>query len=316
MATTSEQVLVDEILSEGRRPFYRKAFTGLWRFCVRYPLGAFGGFFVILLLAMAAFPGVFTPMEAQDPTRNVLANRLQGPSATHWFGTDDLGRDIYARIIYGTRTSIIVGFGVVVVSQIMAVAFGTISGFKGGTFDMLFQRVIDIGIALPGLVFIILVIEAMRDRLPGFIGIPPDMMAIILSVAVLVSVTSSRTIRGVALALREEQYVDAARALGATDVRIMLRHIVPNLFAIVIVSASLLVGTAVLIESALSFLGYGVQPPTPAWGRMLSDARDRLVQAPHVAIFPGMLIFITVFSFNMLGDALRDRLDPRLRGSN
>jgi peptide/nickel transport system permease protein len=191
---------------------------------------------------------------------------------------------------------------------VLAITFGTISGYRGGLFDTLFQRVIDIAISIPGLVFIILVVRTLSGR----IG---DVLAIIVAVSFLISASSSRTVRGVALSVSTEQYVDAARALGARDGRIMLRHIVPNLFAVVIVTASILVGSAVLIESSLSFLGYGVQPPTPSWGRMLNEARQQMVRAPHLAIFPGLLIFLTVYSFNMLGDALRDKLDPRLRGS-
>lgn len=286
------------------------------RFVKRYPLGAIGLFFVVLLIGAAAVPWAFTPMESQDPLNQSIVDRLQGPSATHWFGTDELGRDLYSRIVYGARTSIVIGFGVVLIAKMLAITFGTVSGYYGGKFDSIFQRIIDIGIAIPGLVFIIIVVQALAGRLPALFGLQPDIIAIIISVAVLTSTSSSRTIRGVALSLREEQYVEAARALGARDRRIMTRHIVPNLFAVVIVAASLQVGGAVLLESSLSFLGYGVQPPAPSWGRMLNDARSQLTKAPHLAFFPGMAVFITVFSFNMLGDALRDKLDPRLRGSN
>ncbi|TAJ21637.1 MAG: ABC transporter permease [Dehalococcoidia bacterium] len=299
--------------STGLAAFPRRAS----KFVRRYPLGAIGLFFVLLLI-LAASPAriVLTPMEVQDPLKQSIAARLQGPSLTHWFGTDELGRDQYARIVYGARTSIVIGFGVVLIAKLLAITFGTVSGYYGGKFDSLFQRVIDIGIAIPGLVFIIIVVQALSGRLPAMLGMQPDIIAIIISVAILTSTSSSRTIRGVALSLREEQYVEAARALGARDRRIMTKHIVPNLFAVVIVAASLQVGGAVLLESSLSFLGYGVQPPAPSWGRMLNDARSQLTKAPHLAIFPGLAVFITVFSFNMLGDALRDKLDPRLRGSN
>jgi peptide/nickel transport system permease protein len=284
----------------------------------RYPLGAIGAFFVFMLILSATPIGrtLLTPLETQDELRQDIAARLQGPSLTHWFGTDELGRDQYARIIYGARTSIVIGFGVVLISKVLAVTFGTVSGYYGGKFDSLFQRVIDIGIAIPGLVFIIIVVQALATRLPTIGGLQPDILAIIISVAILTSTSSSRTVRGVTLSLREEQYVEAARALGARDRRIMIRHIVPNLTAVVIVAASLQVGGAVLLESSLSFLGYGVQPPAPSWGRMLNDARSQLTKAPHLALFPGLAVFVTVFSFNMLGDALRDKLDPRLRGSN
>ena len=286
------------------------------KFIKRYPLGAVGAFFVILLIGAAAIPWAYTPLESQDPLNQSIVDRLQGPSMAHWFGTDELGRDLYSRIIYGARTSIVIGFGVVLIAKVLAVTFGTVSGYYGGKFDSIFQRIIDIGIAIPGLVFILIVVQALAGRLPSVGGIQPDILAIIISVAILTSTSSSRTIRGVALSLREEQYVEAARALGARDRRIMAKHIVPNLFAVVIVAASLQVGGAVLLESSLSFLGYGVQPPAPSWGRMLNDARSQLTKAPHLAIFPGLAVFVTVFSFNMLGDALRDKLDPRLRGSN
>ena len=286
------------------------------KFARRYPLGACGALFTILLVGMAVAPGVFTPLSTQDPLKQSIFDRLQGPGAAHWFGTDELGRDVYARIVFGARTSVIIGLGVVMVSQILAVGIGTISGYYGGWFDSAFQRLIDIAIAVPGLIFIILTVRALAPRLPTILFVAPDVVAIILSVAILTSASSSRTVRSVALSVREEQYVEAARALGAANLRVMMRHVVPNLFAVVIVSASLLVGTAILIESSLSFLGYGVQPPTPSWGRMLNDARSQLTRAPHLAVFPGLVIFLTVWSCNMLGDALRDRLDPRMRGTH
>lgn len=286
------------------------------KFVKRYPLGAIGAFFAIALILFAVIPEVFTPLSTQDPLKQSIASRLQPPSAEHWLGTDQLGRDLYSRIVYGARTSITIGFGVVFIANILAVGFGTISGYYGGMFDSIFQRFIDIGIALPGLVFILLVTQTLATRLPQIGFIQPDILALILSVSVLVAARSSRTMRGVVLSLREEQYVDSARAIGAHDIRIMAWHIVPNLLPVVLVAASLEVGTAVLLESALSFLGFGVQPPAPSWGQMLNTAREQLTRAPHMAVFPGLAIFATVYSFNMLGDALRDKFDPRLRGSN
>lgn len=316
MATAQQtQTLEQGAASSGAR-FYSRWGSSSRRFVTRYPLGAVGLFFVVVLVAMAAVPQAFTPFEAQNWRDQNIPARLQGPSATHWFGTDEIGRDLWARIVYGARTSIVIGFGTVILAKILSTAIGTVSGYYSGWFDSLFQRIIDIGAALPGLVFLILAVTVLAPRFAGAPLIQGDILAIIVAVSLLNAVNSSRTVRSVALALREEQYVDAARSLGASNARIMIRHIVPNLFSIVLVSASLLVGTAVLLESSLSFLGYGVQPPAPSWGRMLNDAREHLTRAPHLAIFPGLLIFLTVWSFNMLGDALRDKLDPRLRGSN
>ncbi len=301
---------------EAEQRFYARWLSSTWRFIRVYPLGAIGGFFVVLLVLAAVVPELFTPFAGQDPIKQSIPDRLAGPSGGHWFGRDELGRDLYARLVFGARLSIIIGFGVVLVSTVLSIGVGTISGYFGGWFDTVTQRIVDIGIAVPGLVFIILVVQTLQTRLDVVWSGHGDELAIIISLGLLIAASSSRTIRGVALALREEQFVEAARSLGASDTRIMARHIVPNLFAIVIVSASILVGTAVLVESALSFLGYGIQPPDPSWGRMLSDAREQMIRAPHLAIFPGMAIFMTVFSFNMLGDALRDKLDPRLRGAN
>jgi peptide/nickel transport system permease protein len=294
---------------------------GLVRFIRTKPLGAFGGFVVLLMLAMAIAPGLFTTHDP-NPTPPPILERLQGPSAEHWFGTDQFGRDLYTRIVYGARTSIIIGFMVVFVSATIAAFVGTVSGYFGGWFDMITQRLVDIGIALPGLIFIILVVTSMTQFPPQFIsdllGLTPSgevVARIAVSLGVLVSLGSSRVIRGAAISIKQNVYVDAARVVGARDGRIIARHIFPNVFAIVLVGASIQIGGAILTESALSFLGYGVQPPTPSWGRMLNDARDTLAQNPHLAIFPGGAIFLAVFSFNMLGDALRDVLDPRLRGS-
>ncbi len=304
MATASD-AFAQAGLSQDRS-FLQRAWRSTWRFCRSYPLGAFGAAFAVLLVLMAVVPSWFA---TADPTAQVLRDRFQGPSAEHWFGTDALGRDLYSRIIFGARTSIIVGFGVVIVSAVLSTVLGVVSGYYGGLFDTVFQRLVDIGIALPGLIFIILFITAFQD-LPGGQTVP-----IILSVAILIAIRLSRVIRSGAIAVREEQYVEAARALGAGSGRIMVQHVVPNVFALVLVSASIEVGSAILIESALAFLGYGIPPPTPSWGRMLNEAREELIRSPHLAIFPGLAIFFTVYSFNMLGDAVRDKLDPRLRGS-
>jgi peptide/nickel transport system permease protein len=306
MASTATDTIDPRSL--GNAPSFPRRWLGsILKFIREYPIGAFGAGFALLLVLMALVPDAFT---TSDPNVQVLRDRFQGPSSGHFFGTDQLGRDLYSRIIVGARTSIIVGFGVVVVSALLSTTLGVVSGYFGGWFDTTFQRLVDIGIALPGLIFIILVVTSIKDRVPG-----GEVTAIIVSVGVLISIRLSRVIRSGAIAVREEQYVEAARALGAPSSRIMLRHVVPNVFALVLVSASIEVGAAILIESALSFLGYGIPPPTASWGRMLTDAREHLTRSPHLAVFPGLAIFFTVYSFNMLGDAVRDKLDPRLRGS-
>ena len=284
---------------------------------VRYkPLGAFGAVFVVILLLMAAVPGLFP--NTGNPDANSIVNRFQGPSAEHWFGTDQFGRDLYTRIIYGARTSILIGTLVVLVSATVATFLGVTSGYFGGIFDLLVQRVVDIGIALPGLIFIILVVTSLTQFPPAFLGLEPSgrvVVRIAVAVGILTALGQSRVIRGAAIATKQNQYVEAARVIGASDVRIITRHVVPNVIPIIIIGASIQIGGAILTESSLAFLGYGVQPPTASWGRMLNEAREALSRHPHLAIFPGLAIFLTVYSFNMLGDALRDVLDPRLRGT-
>ncbi|MDA1148230.1 MAG: ABC transporter permease [Chloroflexi bacterium] len=316
MASSTSTVTERGIRLDAVKPRYLQWAFAARKFVQVYPFGAVGGVVVVLLMLMTIVPGLFTPLSSQDAFQQSIVDRLDGPSRSHWFGRDQLGRDIYARLVFGARLSITIGFGVVVVAQGLSVVIGIVSGYFGGWFDTLTQRLVDIGIAVPGLVFIILVVQTLQFRLDVLWEGHGDELAIIVSLGILIAASSSRTIRGVALSLREEQFVEAARSVGASDARVMVRHMAPNVLPIVIVSASILVGVAVLVESSLSFLGYGVQPPEPSWGRMLSDAREQLIRAPHLAFFPGLAIFFTVFSFNMLGDALRDKLDPRLRGAN
>ncbi len=290
---------------------FARARRAILTFARTKPLGTFGAVVVILLVLMALFPQLFT---SQDPDLQSLAQRKLAPSPEHWFGTDQLGRDLYTRIVFGARTSILIGFGVVLLSAAIATCLGVVSGYFGGWLDIVVQRLVDIGMALPGLIFIILFVTTLHEA-PITGWSIPVILRIVISVGLLVAVGASRVIRGAAITVKQNQYVEAARVVGAGDGRIITRHILPNVFAVVIVGASIQIGGAVLIESSLAFLGYGVQPPTASWGRMIADARQELVHAPHLAIFPGGAIFLAVYSFNMLGDAVRDVLDPRLRGS-
>lgn len=306
MAPSSNAAILEQnaLLPQASAP--QRLRRSLINFCRTKPLGAFGAVIVIMLVAMAFFPGIFTTQDP-NPSPPPLADRYEGPSASHWFGTDSFGRDMYTRLVYGARTSITIGFGVVIISSILAAFLGVVSGYFGGWADMLIQRLVDIGIALPGLIFIILVVTTLQNL--------PVTLRIIMPVGVLVALGSSRVIRGAAISAKQNQYVEAARVIGATDARIITRHVLPNVMAVVIVGASIQIGGAVLVESSLSFLGYGIPPPTPSWGRMLNESRQQLANYPHLVIFPTLAIFLAVYSFNMLGDALRDVLDPRLRGS-
>ena len=232
--------------------------------------------------------------------------RLQGPTPAHPFGTDANGRDMLSRIIWGARISVTVGFGAVLLSTLTAVGVGVVSGYFGGWFDLLVQRLVDVWISFPALVLLV--------SLMAVIG--PGLWSVTVVLGVLLAPGTSRVVRGAVIGMRHQPYIESVRGLGAGHGRVIWRHVLPNVFAPIIVLATVQLGTAILAESTLSFLGYGVPPPHPAWGAMLSGTgRAYMLQSPWLSVWPGLAISLVVFGFNMLGDALRDELDPRLRGS-
>jgi peptide/nickel transport system permease protein len=284
----------------------------LWRFITRKPLGAFGALLVLVMLAMGVLAEVQTrfdvPVAAPYHPVNdqVLSERLQGPSLDHWLGTDQLGRDIFSRIVFGARTSIFIGFGAVLIATALSAVIGIVSGYYGGKIDTLIQRGVDIWIAFPGLILLIFLISVFGQ----------DKLQITVALGMIIAPLAARVVRGAVIAIRGNLYVEAARTIGASDLRILWVYILPNVLAIIIVGVSIQVGAAILAESSLSFLGFGVAPPEPSWGRMLrAEGRQYMVSQPGLAIWPGLAITLAVFGFNVFGDALRDVLDPRLRGT-
>jgi peptide/nickel transport system permease protein len=254
---------------------------------------------VLVLLA------VFAPwLSPQDPAFIDLPIRLHAPSSAHWFGTDELGRDIFSRVVYGARISMLVGVGVVSLSLFGGLIIGSIAGYYGGRLDRLLNVVVmNAFLSFPGILLAIAFV--------AFLG--PGVFNLILALAIGGWVGYARLVRAQVLAVREREYVEAARALGASDWRIIVRHILPNIIQPVIVQAAIGMAGAVLAEATLSFLGLGVPPPTASWGSMLNDARSHLFDAPHMVLFPAAAVMSAVLSFNFIGDALRDYMDPRAR---
>ena len=275
----------------------------VWRFCRRKPLGAVGGLIVLVLIVMA----IFAPWIAHHAYDETLRGaRMKAPGAQFWMGTDNLGRDIWSRVVYGARISVTVGFCAVLILNVLAAAIGITSGYLGGKYDLCMQRVVDAWQSFP---FIVVTLSIMAVLGPGLLNI-------IAALGLFGAANASRVVRGATVSVAQNVYVEAARALGAGHLRIMVRHILPNVAATIIVLSTIGLGAIILAESALSFLGFGVPPPYPSWGGMLSGSgRSFFTQAPWMAIYPGLAISLAVFGFNMLGDALRDVLDPRLRGS-
>ncbi len=274
----------------------------IWRFVRRKPMGGFGLAVVLLLVVVA----VLAPIVATaDPYVISGRDRLQGPSVSHFFGTDDLGRDVFSRVIYGSRVSIQVGIVSVGISTVVGTLDGLISGYMGGTADLVIQRIVDAIMALPLLIFALAIVSALG----------PSIVNVMVALGLALSPGLSRVVRGSVMSVRENLYVEAARSMGASDLRIVLRHVLPNVAAPIIVLATAGLGGAILAEGSLSFLGLGTPPPTPSWGGMLSgSSRTYMERAPWLALAPGLAIAVTVFSINLLGDGLRDILDPRLRG--
>jgi peptide/nickel transport system permease protein len=275
----------------------------LGHFCARKPLGALGGAIVLVLIALALGADWIAPHPYDLAIRGT---RMQPPSAQFWMGTDNLGRDVLSRVIFGARVSVTVGFGAVLLGTALATVIGITSGYFAGHYDIAVQRIVDAWQSFP---FLVIILSLMAVLGPGLLNV-------IVALGVAGAAGASRVIRGATLGIVQNAYIEAARALGCGHLRILVRHVLPNVAAPIIVLATIGLGSAILSESALSFLGFGVPPPYPSWGAMLSGSgRSYMYQAPWMALWPGAAISLAVYGFNMLGDALRDVLDPRLRGA-
>ena len=265
------------------------------------PLAAVGVVLVAIFVIFAVFASWIAP---QDPAHIELPTRLSSPSTVHWFGTDELGRDILSRVIYGSRISMLVGSSVVAVSLTLGLIIGSIAGYYGGRLDRFVNVVVmNAFLSFPG---ILIAIAFVAFRGPGIFNL-------VLALSLGGWVGYARLVRAQVLAAREREFVEAARALGASDLRVVVHHILPNIIQPVVVQAAIGMAGAILAEATMSFLGLGVPPPTASWGAMLNDGRAHLFDAPHLVIFPALAVMLAVLSFNFIGDALRDYLDPRAR---
>jgi peptide/nickel transport system permease protein len=279
--------------------------TGWWSralfFARRYPLGAVGAVIVTLFVLTAVFADLIAPV---DPTATNAKYSLAPPGSMFWLGADFMGRDMYSRIVHGARISLAVGAGAMGLGALIGISVGLASGYLGGWFDLVVQRLLDIMQSLPLLVMAIVMAASLG----------PSMKNTIFAIAIPLVPTVARVVRSNTLSLREQPFVEAARAVGMGEVRIAVRHVLPNTLAPLIVLATAQLGSAILVEASLSFLGLGIPEPHPSWGRMLSESAAEYVRtAPWLVIFPGVAISMTVFGTNLLGDALRDILDPRQR---
>ena len=285
-----------------RRRFSRAA-VGLLGFARKKPLGLLGAMIIVSLIAIAIFAPVISPFDYRS---GELANALQGPSRTHWAGTDWVGRDTFSRVLFGARATVMVGFGSVAVGITIGTLIATLVGYYGGKLDIVSQRVVDIWQAFPFVIFVITVISI----------VGAGTLQLIFTLGLIQIATSTRVIRSAVIGIRSNDYIQAAHATGAGGRRIIIFHVLPNVLPTIIVLVTVQIGAAILAESTVSFLGYGIPPPTPTWGQMLSvQGLTYFTQAPWLAIWPGVAISLTVFAFNMFGDALRDVFDPRMRGS-
>lgn len=281
--------------------------VGTWRFVKRLfrekPLGAAGAIICLIFL----FCGIFADFLAPYGMNEIkLSSRLKPPSWEHWFGTDNLGRDLFSRSLYGAQISVIIGLAAATLATSISVILGILTGYLGGKFDLIVQRMVDAWMSFPDLIILIVVVAVLGPGTWQIIGV----------LGLLLGIAGSRIVRSAVVSVRENMYVHAAQSIGASTGRILWRHILPNVLPPVIVLFTTRVGTVILAESALSFLGLGVPPPAPTWGGMLSGSgRTFMFQGPWLVIFPGLCLTLVVYAINIFGDALRDILDPRMRGS-
>ncbi|MFP7272447.1 ABC transporter permease [Bacillus safensis] len=266
----------------------------------QHKLAVIGSVIVFLFLILAIFAPLIAPYEINEQS---LGERFSAPSAAHWFGTDDFGRDIFSRVVHGARISLWVGFFSVLGSVILGTLLGLIAGYGGRVLDAVISRLFDILLAFPSILLAIAIVSILG----------PSLQNALIAIAIINVPTFGRLVRSKVLSIKQEEYVLAAKAVGMSHGRIVLRHILPNSMVPVIVQATLAIGTAIIEAAALGFLGLGAQAPSPEWGKMLADARPYLVQAPWTLFFPGIAIMLTVLGFNLMGDGLRDTLDPKMK---
>lgn len=271
-----------------------------WHSFSKNRLALIGLFIVLFFIVIAALAPYIAPYSYRD---QVLADRFLPPSGKHWFGTDDFGRDIFSRVLYGARISLWVGFFSVMASAIIGTFLGIIAGYYGRWVDGLISRVFDILLAFPSILLAIAIVAILG----------PSLQNALIAIAVINIPNFGRLVRSKVLSVKQEEYIMSARAVGMRDSRILFRHILPNSVTPVIVQATLAIATAIIEAAALGFLGLGARPPEPEWGRMLADAKNYLSQAPWTLFFPGMAIMLTVLGFNLMGDGLRDVLDPKMK---
>jgi peptide/nickel transport system permease protein len=279
--------------------------TMVWRRFRRHP-GAIAGFIILSILVMGV---ILAPLSPYDPEASDLPNRLQPPSLQHPFGTDALGRDLLTRCLYGGRISLTVGFMVVVIALVIGVPVGAIAGYFGGWLDNILMRITDAALSLPTLMVLILLSAILRE-----VDLPlverNNVLTIAFVIGVLSWMTVARLVRASFLTIREMEFITAAHCLGTGNLRVIVRHILPNAVGPIIVEATLEMGYAIMEEAGLSFLGFGIQPPTPSWGNLLESAWEHMLKQPWLAIFPGLMIFLAIISINYIGDGLRDAFDP------
>lgn len=272
-----------------------------WRLWRRYDVSLVAGSFFLIVL----FATIFAPLLAPyDPTQMTVSERFQPPSPAHLFGTDDFGRDVFSRVLYGGRPILLTGFVSVGTALALGIIVGMVAGYWGGVLDVALMRFMDVVLSFPSVLLAILIVAALG----------PGMTTAVVAITVSMVPVFTRLVRSVVVSLVNEEYVLAARALGAPTLRILRHHIFPNMIPPIIVQASALLAVALGTSTALNFLGLGVEPPTPDWGLMVSDGQRLIFDAPYVPFFPGMIITLTVLSINFIGDGLRDYLDPKLRG--
>ena len=312
--TTQEQGTPAALL--GRRvkaPLWERLPAGLWTFTKKKPIGAVGGvlmLFMIFLAATAQWVSPYDPLEVhpRDRLARVAETKtLHNPAGNFYLlGTDEIGRDILSRTIYGARTSVTISFLAIIMGTTLGTIIGMASAYFGGKFDLIVQRIIDAMFAFPLLIFALAIVSVVGQSISN----------VIFALAIVLIPSVSRTTRGAALSIMQMPYIESTRTIGASTLRTVVLHLLPNITAIVIVLASIQLGAAIIVEASLSFLGLGTPPPTPSWGAMLSgSSRNFLEIAPHLAIIPGVAISLAVLGINLLGDAIRDVWDPRLRGS-